>query len=258
MITVGIDSGSQNTKAVLLRDGQLAGMVKQPTEFDVSDAARNTMEALLTRAGISRAQVAAVAATGVGRNQIAFADMPVNEVISASKGAWQIRPGCNIVIEMGAEASRAIRLNCDGGVKTYEVNDKCASGGGIFIETIARILQIETQEMGDYALRHTKEIPMNAQCVVFVESEVISLIHQNESRENIAHAVHTGICNRVCSMVRRLGVEENIVLLGGPGHNAGLAACMGSELGRDIFVPENPEFISALGAAIYAAETVAV
>jgi benzoyl-CoA reductase subunit D len=254
MITVGIDSASQNTKAVAVRDGSIIAMAKLPTEFDVNEAAKRVFELLLSTAGIHSEEVAVVVATGVGRSRVEFAKGNINEVISAAKGALYVKPDSGIVIDIGAEASRAIRLNQDGTIKNYQVNDKCASGGGTFIETMARALQIDTEEMGSCALKHTKDIPMNAQCVVFVESEVISLIHQNETKENIAHAVHMGICNRVCSMVQRLGITDGIVFIGGPSYNADLVECLKKELGKDIFVPRNSEFISALGAALYAAE----
>jgi benzoyl-CoA reductase subunit D len=95
---------------------------------------------------------------------------------------------------------------------------------------------------------------MNAQCVVFAESEVISLIHQKESKEDIAHAIHIGVANRISSLVRRVGIVDGITLIGGPGHNIGLVHCLQDVLGKDIVVPTDTDYASALGAAIYAAE----
>lgn len=253
MISVGIDSGSQNTKAVALQAGNIIGVANLPTEFDALEAAKKVLELVLSQTGVKRDEVVAVAATGVGRDRVEFASSVINEVISAAKGTYHIKPDTRLILDMGAEASRAILLNEDGTVKNYGINDKCASGGGTFIETMARVLQLDVEEMGSYSLRHTKEIPMNAQCVVFVESEVISLIHQKETKENIAHGVHVGICGRVCSMMRRFGDVGEIVFIGGPGRNIGLVECLKKDLGKDVFVPDNPEYISALGAALYAA-----
>ncbi|GAA0182798.1 BadF/BadG/BcrA/BcrD ATPase family protein [Clostridium sediminicola] len=256
MITAGIDCGSQNTKGVLLKDGKVIARGKSATEFDANNTAQRLYEALLEDAGIRMDEVEKIVATGTGRDIIEFANTTINEVGSAARGARFMKPDTYLVIDMGAESSRVIRLTEDGTVKKYETNDKCASGAGTFIETMARALQIEAEEMGAYSLRHTKEIVTNAQCVVFAESEVISLIHQQESKEDIAYGIHVGICNRVASLVRRVGLTDNVTLIGGPGNNEGLVQCMEKVFGRDIFVPEDTDYVSAIGAALYATENV--
>lgn len=253
MITVGIDSGSQNTEAVILQGGTIRGSAQVPSSFDAHQAAVVALEKALESARIQREQVRFIAATGAGRNMIPFADGLVNEVISAAMGVSHIQSDAGLIIGMGSESSRAIRLHSNGAVRDYEINDKCAAGGGAFLETMARVLQISMEEMGIRSLHYTKEIPMNAQCVVFAESEVISLVHKNESVENIAHAVNTGVCGRICSMIRRLGKSEGTtVLIGGPGHNVGFVACVEQELQRRVIVPKNTDYISALGAACWA------
>ena len=253
MITIGIDSGSQNTEAVVLQGETILGSARAPSSFDAHQAAVVALETALEAAHIQKEEVQFIAVTGVGRNMIPFADGLVNEVISAAMGVSHIQSGVGLIIGMGAEASRAIRLHANGAVRDYELNDKCAAGGGTFLETMARVLQISMDEMGLRSLKYTKMIPMNAQCVVFAESEVISLIHKNESVENIAHAVNAGVCGRICSMIRRLGkIEGSTVLIGGPGHNAGFVSCIEQELNCKIIVPENTDYISALGAACWA------
>lgn len=254
MITAGIDCGSQNTKGVLLNDGKVIAKAKIATEFDANKAAERVYETLLMDAGIQRDEVESIVATGVGRELPNFVDAMVNEVISAAAGAHYAKPDTQLVIDMGAESSRVIKLNEDGTVKRYEANDKCASGAGVFIEAMARALQIGIDEMGDYSLRHTKEITTNAQCVVFAESEVISLIHRQEEKEDIAYAIHVGVCNRIASLIRRFGISDNVTLIGGPGNNEGLAQCMGNILGKDIVVPQDTDYLSAIGAALYATE----
>lgn len=254
MVIVGIDCGNQYAKTVLLRDGEIIGRAKVLTGFNANEAAMTAYKAVLQDGGADNGEAVAVAATGIGRSAVKFADQAVNETISTAKGIRHVNPAINLVIDMGSEGCRAIRLNQDGKILNYEVNDKCASGAGTFIESMARTLHIPTEEMGVYSLRHTKEVPMNAQCVVFAESEVVSLIHQKESIENIVYGIHVGIANRIYSLARRVGITDNIAFTGGPGHNAGLLQCLQSELKRELFVPENPEYISALGAALCAAE----
>lgn len=158
-----------------------------------------------------------------------------------------------MAIDLGAESCRAVRIKDDGQVYRYEVNDKCASGAGTFIETMARALQLDITEMGDYSLRHKKEISINAQCVLFAESEVVSLIHQKTEIEDIAHGIHAGVANRVGSLARKAGIPDNVMLIGGTGNNKGVAVCLSKELKKEVHVPENPEYVCATGAAVYAA-----
>ncbi len=254
MITAGIDCGSQNTKCVVMKDGQVVSKAKEATAFDADLAAKRVYEKALADAGITREDVECLAITGVGREIVKWGDVEVNEVGAAARGTRLIAPDTQTAIDMGADSCRVIRLNPDGTVMKYEVNDKCASGAGTFIEAMARALQISTEEMGDYSLRHTKELATNAQCVVFAESEVISLIHAKESREDIAYGVHVGIANRVASMVRRVGLTDTYTMIGGPAFNKGLVACMSKVFDREIRVPEEPQFIGAIGAAVFAGE----
>lgn len=256
MITVGIDSGNLNTKAVVLKDGKIISKAMALTDFDANKSAQKVCDLALSNVGIMMNDVAAIAATGAGRNVIEFAKGKVTEVSSAARGIHFVNPNINVIIDLGAEGSRAIKLKPDGKIINFEINDKCASGAGTFVETMARALQVTPEEMGQLSMKHTKDVPMNAQCVVFAESEVVSLIHQNTAKEDIAHAIHKGISSRVCSLVRRVGIVGDIALIGGPGHNIGLVQAIKDDLGKEISVPEDPEYISALGAAIYATESV--
>lgn len=254
MITAGIDCGSQNTKGALVKDGKLLSTYMLATEFDADLAAQKVYDKILSGAGVKKEDVNRLVITGVGREIIHWGDDQINEVGAAARGVKLVAPDTDTIIDMGADSCRVIRLDADGSVMKYEVNDKCASGAGTFIETMARALQIKTEEMGDYSLRHTKELATNAQCVVFAESEVISLIHAEESVEDIAYGVHMGIANRIASMIRRVGLSDHFTMIGGPGYNKGLVSCMSKVFGRDIKVPESNEYVSAIGAALYGAE----
>jgi CoA-substrate-specific enzyme activase, putative len=237
-----------------MKDGKIVAMALLPTEFDADLAAQRVYEKAMSEAGITKADVDRLVITGVGREIVKWGDAEINEVGAAARGAKFVIPDTDTVIDMGADSCRVIRLNEDGSVMKYEVNDKCASGAGTFIEAMARALQITTEEMGDFSLRHTKELATNAQCVVFAESEVISLIHAKETREDIAYGVHMGIANRIASMIRRVGLSDHFTMIGGPAFNKGLVSCMAKVFGRDIKVPDNNQFVSATGAAIFGAE----
>lgn len=256
IITIGIDSGSQNTKGALLVDGKIIAKAKTTTQFDANSSAHEIYDALLKKAKLKANDVASIAVTGTGRDLIKFGNIKVNEVDSAAKGAHFVKPDTQLVIDMGAESSRVIQLKDDGSVQRFELNEKCASGAGIFIEAMARAIEVEIHEIGQLSLRHTKEITTNSQCVVFAESEVVTLIHQGETKENIAYGIHKGICNRLAALVRRIGIADNITMIGGPGNNAGLIQCIGKTFDRNVFVPEDTDYISAVGASVFALENI--
>ena len=250
-LALGIDCGSQYTKAVLLDGRTLVNSVRVPTGFDIEQAALEAYQEVLK--GYDEGDVIAVAATGIFRSSIGFIETTINEVSSAAKGAHFTNPDTELVIDIGAESSRAVWLKDDGSVQKYSINDKCASGAGTFIETMARALQLDIGQMGEYSLRHTKDISINAQCVVFAESEVVSLIHQQEKIEDIAQGIHAGISSKVAALIRRESVADKIMLIGSTGINKGLVACLEAELGKELNVPDTHVFVSAIGAALSAA-----
>lgn len=251
MISIGIDCGSQNTKGVALENGIVLARAKLPTEFDAEYAARQIKTALCTQAGISEKAIQKTIVTGTGRSLINWADETVNEINAAAAAGHFLAPSIEMVIDIGGESCHVIRLDERGSVRCYEVNDKCASGAGTFIEAMARALQIPVENMGICSLNHQKHLVTNAQCVVFAESEVISLIHARETVEDIAYGIHMGIANRIAALVRRIGVPKKLLLIGGPGNNQGLVQCMNECYACEVAVPEYPEYATALGAALY-------
>jgi benzoyl-CoA reductase subunit D len=137
----------------------------------------------------------------------------------------------------------------------FAINEKCAAGAGAFIEAMSRALETPLEEMGPLALKSDNEIPMNAQCAIFAESEVVGLIHANTDKKDISKAIHDAIANRIVSMVRRVGVGEDLVIMGGLAHNPAFIKAVQMQLNIDkVHIPDDPEFGAAVGAAIAAGE----
>jgi benzoyl-CoA reductase subunit D len=135
----------------------------------------------------------------------------------------------------------------------FEINERCAAGAGVFIEVMGRTLETPLEEMGPLALKSNKKIPMNAQCVVFAESEVVGLIHANTEKRDISKAIHDAMAGRIVSVIRRIGVNEDVVMLGGVGYNPGFVEAMRRELNLErVYIPESPEYGQAVGAAVVA------
>ncbi|MEJ2165289.1 MAG: acyl-CoA dehydratase activase [Desulfobacterales bacterium] len=255
MITAGIDCGTQNTKTVILKDGKIACKAKVLTGFDLEKAVENSLNKAVRTAGIVRQDIRRICGTGSGKDSIKMADADVNDIQAMSKGAHFFFPTARTVIDVGAEEGRAAKIDEKGGPVDFAVNEKCAAGAGAFIESMARALEVAIEQMGPLSLKSDKKIPMNAQCVIFAESEVVALIHAGTAKSDICKAIHDSMAGRIVSMVRRIGVNRDIVMLGGVGYNVGFVAAMKRELKIDnILVPDSPEYGSALGAAFLAAE----
>ncbi len=258
MIVVGIDVGSKNIKIVALRDGEVAARVNVSSGFDQAESARVGLEKAAAELGIGFDQFDFAVATGVGRKAVAFADHVLTEVAADARGAVELDPEARTVIDVGADEARAIRIDGGGKVLDFAVNEKCAAGAGAFVEAMSRALEVSLETFGEISLESTESIPMNAQCTVFAESEVVSLIHSNTAQKDIARAVHDSMAGRVSAMVRRAGLHGVVVIGGGVAHNVGFVKALKDTLDvAELRVLPHPEYLGALGAALVAADKAA-
>jgi benzoyl-CoA reductase subunit D len=205
---------------------------------------------VINDAGISKDQIDSITSTGSGRKDVAFATNSVTDVTAAAKGAHSLYPGVRTVIDIGAEEGRGIRCDANGKIIDFAINEKCAAGSGAFVEAMSRALELAIEDFGPLSLESELEIPMNAQCAVFAESEVISLLHAKTEKKDIAKAITDAIAARISSMVRKVGFEKEIAIVGGVAYNIGFIRSIQNALESDIVVPDFPEYISAYGAAL--------
>jgi benzoyl-CoA reductase subunit D len=257
MITSGVDIGAKFAKVVVMKDEQVLTRAKALVGFDILKSASDVFEAALRDAELGRSDIQRVVATGMGGNIVVQkplinVDEAVSVVAAGAAGAYQVVPTVKTVIDVGAEEGRGIRVE-SGKVKDFVINERCAAGAGTFIEAMARALEVRVEDMGPMSLKSVNTIAMNAQCCVFAESEVVSLIHSKIPKEDISKAIHDAIAGRISSMILRIGVEEDVVLIGGCALNPGFIPPLEKELHTKIIVPQYPEFVSALGAAMLAA-----
>lgn len=253
MITAGLDIGAKTIKIVLLKDGAIIGKALIMAGYDVRESLKKAWEAVLPKAGIAMSQIDRIIATGAGKKEADMAQGRVSEVSAAAQGAIFLDNRVRTVIDVGAEEGRAIRINAEGKVVDFAINEKCAAGTGAFTEAMARALEIKLEELGPLSLQSTQAVAMNAQCAVFAESELVTLVHAKTPKPDMARAVHDAIADRVVSMVRRVGLEKEVMLIGGVAKNVGFLKSLNRELEMEVIVPEEPEFVSALGAALLAA-----
>jgi len=255
MITAGIDMGSKTVKVVILRDGKMIGKAMALAGFESREAAEKAFDEAIKQAGIAKDDVQHIVATGAGRKNAPQTKRDITEVGGDAKGAINLYPKARTVIDVGAEEGRAIRCNEEGKVLDFALNEKCAAGAGAFTEAMGRALEVDVAELGRMSLKSKNAIPMNAQCAVFAESEVVSLLHNKVPKEDISRAVHDAIASRIVSLARKVGFEPDVVLIGGVANNVGFVDSLQRALECTVTIPENPEYIGAYGAALAAAES---
>ncbi len=255
MITAGIDMGAKNIKVVVVSGDRVVARSLVVAGFDAAASAGQALEEALKTAGCGRAEVGRVVATGAGREEAPDKDRTVTEVGAVARAAVHLYPDVRTVVDVGAEEGRAIRCDERGKVVDFAINEKCAAGAGAFTEAMARALEVPLEQLGSLSLQSTKPIPLNAQCTVFAESEVVSMIHSNVAKQDMARAVHDAMASRIVSLVRKVGYNPPVALVGGLARNVGVVDALRRGLELDqLRIPENPEFCAALGAALAAAE----
>ncbi|MBN1358845.1 CoA activase [Candidatus Bathyarchaeota archaeon] len=256
MITAGLDLGTQSVKVVIVKDGKVVARSKAFSGFDPAQAAEQALGEALKEANLSMSDVRHVTSTGSGMEMAANSNSTVSMMGADAKAGVHLFPNARTIIDVGAEEARAVRCDDNGIMMDFVVNERCAAGAGAFIEAMARALEVKLEDMGLLSLKAERASSINASCVIFGESDVVSLIHKQESKPEIARAIFEAMADRVSSMVHRLGVNPEVLLVGGVAKDVGFVAALKRKLGVDILIPECPEYVGALGAALVAVNRV--
>jgi len=252
MVVVGIDIGSTSGEALILDGKDILAWSIVDTGYNSLRAARQALDKALAETDLPRDQLGRVVATGYGRVAVEFADQQVTEISCYARGIHHIFPHVRTVIDIGGQDSKVVAVGPGGRPLDFAMNDKCAAGTGRFLEVMARVLELDLAELGPSALhaRHAAEI--SSTCTVFAESEVISLVADGVDREDIAAGICRSIAKRVGAMARRVGVEPPVAFAGGVAKNIGVVRALEETLGETLIIPEEPQIVGALGAALLA------
>jgi benzoyl-CoA reductase subunit D len=243
-------------KAVILKDGAVISRGKSFSGFDPTQAAEQAVGEALKKAKLSLSEVDHVTATGSGMDMAPHSNSTISMMGADAKAGVYLFPKARTIIDIGAEEARAVKCDDKGIMVDFVVNERCAAGAGAFIEAMARALEVKLEEMGPLSLKAERASPINATCVIFGESDVVTLIHRQETKPEIARAIFDAMADRVSSMVHRLGVNPDVVLVGGVAKDVGFIASLKRKLGVDVLIPEYPEYAGALGAALVAVNRV--
>lgn len=250
MITVGMDLGTQRVKVVVLKDDAVVARAQTFAGFDPTKAAEQAVEEALREAKLQISDINHFTATGTAMDMAPYDKTTMSMMGADAKAGIYLVPTARTIIDVGAEEARAVRCDERGLMVEFVVNERCAAGAGTFIEAMARALEVKLEDMGPLALKAERASPINASCVIFGESDVVSLIHRQESKPEIARAVFDAMADRISSMVHRLGVNPDVVLIGGVARDPGFVASLQRKLGINVIIPDNPDFVGALGAAL--------
>jgi len=251
----GVDVGSTQTKAVILdAERRVRGRALITTGAHVSRAAERAFLAALEDGGLPREEIGYIIGTGYGRYKVTFGDSQVTEITCHARGANCLFPGTRTVVDMGGQDTKAIKVGPAGEVLDFCMNDKCAAGTGRFMGAAAEVVGLSLDEIGPVSLQARAPVRLTSVCTVFVESDILSYVAQKKTVEDILAGVHKAVATRTISLVRRVGIEDEVTFTGGVARNVGMVAALEQVLGRRLNVSPEAHFIGALGAALFALE----
>ncbi len=254
--TAGIDSGSTSTDAVIMdRDKNIIGKAIVPTGAGATNGAKKALAAALEEAGINEDSLTLTVTTGYGRENISFGNSSVTEITCHAKGAHYLDPLARTVIDIGGQDSKAIRIDENGSVLSFVMNDKCAAGTGRFLDMMARTMELTLDEMGELGLHWKNDVVISNMCTVFAESEVVSLVAQDTPPADIIHGLNNSVAGKTVSLVKRLGGEKGYIMTGGVAKNKGIVEALEEKLGEKVFISENAQLCGAIGAALIGMES---
>jgi predicted CoA-substrate-specific enzyme activase len=256
MAVAGIDVGNLTTKTVIMEDGRIVGSSLITGADTAEEGARQAIEEALKEAGLTFGELANTVITGPGRKFVPFITKQKNPITCIAKGASLLFPSVRTVIDVGAETSTVVRVNQRGRVEDSAAHDRCASGTGVFLEAVAKIVNMPLAEVARVSLTAERRAEISTMCAVFAESEVISHVHRVPPTpiSEIIAGVHGSMAVRLTGLAKRIGIKPDVVFCGGVAKNIGFVAELEKETGVKLLIPEEPQLVGALGAARIASE----
>lgn len=251
----GVDIGSLTAKSVIINGSGIISAEIINTGAEPRKAGETVLAKALSHINCSYKDVRNIVATGYGRTSLPFADKAVTEISCHAKGACYLNPDIEALIDIGGQDSKVIKLNSDGSISDFMMNDRCAAGTGRFLEIMASALEVDIDHFGRISTEASEPCKINSTCIVFAESEVISLLATGKTKNSIAAGLHQSIAKRIASMAKRLNISKKVVFTGGVAKNIGVKAALENYLELQFAaIYQDPQIIGALGAALLAKE----
>jgi predicted CoA-substrate-specific enzyme activase len=255
MITAGCDIGSLTTKAVLLDNKKILGYAVTKSTFDPVIGANEVMEKVIQSSGLKKEDIQYCVSTGYGRERIVFANEVDSEITCHARGTQWLVPSVRTVIDVGGQDCKAMRLDEKGNLERFISNDKCASGTGRFLEVMAKLLELELEELGKLSAQAREAIKMPAICTAWSQAEVIVKLNMNVPKADIAAGINNAMAIRIALLAGAVGIEKDVCMTGGVAKNVGVLKALEEHLGVPVRrLRVDPQIVGALGAAVIAKE----
>lgn len=256
MLFAGLDMGNLTTKVVILKDDGALSQAMINSVEDGESRARKALDVALEGTGFSFGDIAYIVATGAGRKTMSLAQKQRAPSSCLARGISRLLPSVGTLIDVGAETCTIVRVNEKGVADESIGNERCASGTGVFLETMAKLMQMSLEEMANASLLAEGKAEITNMCAIFAEQEVISHVHRDPPtpKNDIIAGIHASMATQVGGLAKRMGIKGNVALTGGVARNAGFVSALQENLGVILMVPDRPELVAALGAACIARE----
>lgn len=255
MLIAGCDVGSLTAEAVIMENGNILGSDIIGVRPKAEQSARDVMDLVLSKLDLNYDDLAYTIATGYGRETIPFANGNISEISCHGRGANFLIPEIRTVIDVGGQDCKAIRVDGQGNLEDFVMNDKCAAGTGRSLELNAEALGVDVSQLGPLSLESNKTIVITNQCSIFTELEIMHLLMEDKSEADIAAGINEAMARRVKMLVGKVGIKNEIGMTGGVSKNIGVVKCLEEALGTTfVEFPEDPQIIGALGAALFASD----
>ncbi|AVX21513.1 CoA-substrate-specific enzyme activase, putative [Carboxydocella sporoproducens DSM 16521] len=253
MYFAGVDVGSTMVKAIIINQtGEILARAMLPTSWQPQVFGETVLEKAVEQAGIDRNDLKYIIGTGYGRTVLPFIHEAITEITCHGKGASFLYPQNDLVIDIGGQDSKAIKINPHGKVLNFVMNDKCAAGTGRFLQMIVANLGMEIEQI--HGIKTVEPVAINSMCAVFAESEIIGLMTAGIARERIIWGVFRAITSRITGLVAAMEPFNRVTFTGGVARLRGMQKMLAEFLGKPVDVPLEPHLIGALGAALLARE----
>jgi len=254
MIVAGVDIGSLTGKALILKDGSILAWSLIPTGYDSTETANRATSQALEKASLSLSQLDYTVSTGYGRVVVPFANKNITEISCHAKGASWFHPDVRTILDMGGQDCKAIRCDADGNVIGFAMNDKCAAGAGRYLEVIAELLGMPLEEIGKSSLELVSgAIAISSTCTVFARSEILRYLRQGAHRNDVLAGAHEALATRVYGLLKKVGIEKELMFTGGIAKNIGVVSRLEKEMGLKALEPKyDTQIAGALGGALFA------